>query len=183
MRDKNICWTEKEQKAMYFAIAAHEAVGQRRKYTDKPYWFHCKSVAEMVRESGGDEDVVCAAWLHDVVEDTQITESIIHWWFGEDVWTLVKGLTDVSKPIDGNRKKRKEIDRMHTAEQSARCKTIKLCDLIDNTSSILQYDREFAKVYIKEKELLLEVLKEGDERLWNKANEIVQKAKIELEIE
>ena len=182
MRDKNICWTEKEQKAMYFAIAAHEAVGQRRKYTGNPYWFHCKNVAEMVRDSGGDENMVCAAWLHDTIEDTQVPESILSWWFGNDVWGLVKGLTDVSKPLDGNRHHRKAIDRAHTAEQSSRCKTIKLCDLIDNAGSILQYDKEFAKVYIKEKELLLEVMKEGDIHLWNVANDIVQNAKKELGI-
>lgn len=54
--------------------------------------------------------------------------------------------------------------------------------MIDNAGSILQHDKKFAKVYIKEKELLLEVLKEGDERLWNVANDIVQKAKVELGI-
>lgn len=173
-------WTEKEKLAMYFAIAAHEAVQQTRKYTGLSYWTHCESVAVMVKGAGGDENMVCAAWMHDTNEDTGVGIWTILDLFGEDVATLVSGLTDVSKKEDGNRAKRKEIDRMHTAEQSARCKTIKLCDLIDNTRSILQHDREFAKVYIKEKELLLEVLKEGDERLWNIANEIVQKAKIEL---
>ena len=176
-------WTEKEKLAMYFAIAAHEAVQQKRKYTGLPYWTHCESVAGMVKAVGGDENMVCAAWLHDTVEDTGVNINTIQDLFGKDVADLVSGLTDVSTKEDGNRAKRKEIDRMHTTEQSARCKTIKLCDLIDNASSILQYDREFAEVYIKEKELLLEVLKEGDERLWKKANDIVQKAKIELEID
>ncbi len=173
-------WTEKEKLAMYFAIAAHEAIQQKRKYTNSPYWTHPRSIAVMVKEAGGDENMVCAAWMHDNIEDTGVNINTVEDLFGEDVANLVSGLTDVSKKEDGNRAKRKEIDRMHTAEQSARCKTIKLCDLIDNTKSILQHDREFAKVYIKEKELLLEVLKEGDERLWNVANEIVQKAKTEL---
>lgn len=173
-------WTQKEKLAMYFAIAAHEAVQQKRKYTGLPYWTHCESVAGMVKTAGGDENMVCAAFAHDCAEDCNISIDTIQDLFGEDVATLVSGLTDVSNKEDGNRAKRKEIDRMHTAEQSARCKTIKLCDLIDNTKSILQHDREFAKVYIKEKELLLEVLKEGDERLWNVANGIVQKAKLEL---
>lgn len=175
-------WTEKENLARYFAIAAHEAVQQKRKYTGEPYWKHPETVAGMVKSVGGDENMACAAFAHDCAEDCNISIDLIQDLFGKDVATLVSGLTDVSKKQDGNRAKRKEIDRIHTAEQSARCKTIKLCDLIDNTKSILQHDREFAKVYIKEKELLLEVLKEGDERLWNVANEIVQKAKIELEI-
>ena len=46
----------------------------------------------------------------------------------------------------------------------------------------MEHDREFAKVYIKEKELLLDVLKEGDAALWQKANGVVQYAKEELGI-
>ena len=174
-------WTEKENLARHFAVAAHEAIGQKRKYTEKAYWTHCDAVARMVKETHGtDENMVCAAWLHDCIEDTQVTYQTILYLFGKDVADLVSGLTDVSKKEDGNRAQRKAIDRAHTAGQSARCKTIKLCDLIDNAVSILQYDKDFAKVYIKEKELLLEVLKEGDVHLWNLANDIVQNAKKEL---
>lgn len=56
-----VYWTEKEKLAKYFAIAAHEAVGQKRKYTGERYWRHCESVARMVKEAGGSEDMVCAA--------------------------------------------------------------------------------------------------------------------------
>lgn len=175
-------WTEKEKLAKYFAIAAHEAIGQKRKYTGERYWRHCESVARMVKEAGGSEDMVCAAWMHDACEDTQVENLTVAYLFGKKVADLVSGLTDVSKKEDGNRAVRKSIDRAHTAEQSAECKTIKLCDLIDNAGSILQHDKDFAKVYIKEKELLLEVLKEGDKYLWDVANDIVQKAKIELEL-
>lgn len=175
-------WAYKEQLAMYFAIAAHEAVQQKRKYTGEPYWKHCESVAFNVKENGGTEDMVCAAWMHDTVEDANIELYLIENLFGKKVADLVSGLTDVSKAEDGNRTARKEVDRAHTAEQSAECKTIKLCDLIDNAGSILQHDKDFAKVYIKEKELLLEVLKEGDSYLWNVANDTVIEAKKELNI-
>ncbi|MNN49323.1 hypothetical protein D3C81_1638410 [compost metagenome] len=96
---------------------------------------------------------------------------------------LILGLTDVSKPEDGNRAKRKEADRNHTAMQSPECKTIKLADLISNSKSICEHDKDFAKVYIKEKELLLEVLTEGDPTLYAQARGIVEKAKKELGIE
>ena len=140
------------------------------------------AVGSIVWGAYGDENMLAAAYLHDVVEDTGVTLSTIENLFGEDVATLVSGLTDVSKPSDGNREERKRIDREHTAQQSARCKTIKLADLIHNSQSILEHDRDFAKVYIKEKELLLDVLKEGDSKLWGIANEIVQRAKQELDI-
>ena len=118
--------------------------------------------------------MLIAALLHDVVEDTGVSEGDIRTLFGDDVATLVSGLTDVSKPEDGNRETRKRIDREHTANQSDRCKTIKLADLISNSRSIAQYDKEFAKVYMAEKKLLLEVLKGGNEVLYQTALSIVE---------
>jgi (p)ppGpp synthase/HD superfamily hydrolase len=120
--------------------------------------------------------------MHDVVEDTGVTIDLIIAEFGSCVTMLVEGLTDVSKPEDGNRAKRKEIDCNHTAIQSPACKTIKLADLISNTKSICEHDRDFAKVYIKEKELLLEVLTEGDPVLYKQAYDLMMKCKEELGI-
>ena len=102
------------------------------------------------------DEMRAAALLHDVVEDTQVSIELIKREFGKCVATLVEGLTDVSKAEDGNRAKRKEIDRQHIAKQSAACKTIKLTDLISNSRSILQHDKDFAKVYLKEKKALLD---------------------------
>ena len=165
------------ENARAFSIGAHEAIQQKRKYTGEPYYMHPMAVGSIVWGAYGDENMLAAAYLHDVVEDTGVTLSTIENLFGEDIATLVSGLTDVSKSSDGNREERKRIDREHTAQQSPRCKTIKLADLIHNSQSILEHDRDFAKIYIKEKELLLDVLKEGDSKLWNIANEIVQGAK------
>jgi len=120
-----------------------------------------------------DENMLIAALLHDVVEDTQITLDCIEDWFGPDVRALVEMLTDVSKPEDGNRDVRKAIDREHTAKASPRAKTIKLADLIDNAGSIQEHDAKFAKIYMREKRLLLEVLKEGDPKLYAHASKIV----------
>lgn len=170
--------------ARIFMIAAHEAVQQKRKYTGEPYWKHPQSVAMIV--SGvkfRTEEMIAAAMLHDVIEDTGVKIETICEMFGETVANLVEGLTDQSKPEDGNRAKRKAIDREHIGKQSSQCKTIKLADLIHNTESILAYDKEFAKVYVPEKELLLEVLKYGDRYLWEQANLIVKQAKRELGLE
>lgn len=168
------------ENARCFSIAAHEAIQQKRKYTGEPYFWHPMAVGSIVWSVYDDENMLAAAYLHDVVEDTGVTLKTIENLFGEDVATLVAGLTDISKPSDGNRAERKRIDREHTAEQSPRCKTIKLADLIHNSQSILKYDRDFAKIYIPEKELLLSVLTEGDHELWTFANSIVIDAKKEL---
>ena len=82
--------------------------------------------------------------------------------FGPVVSALVEGLTDVSRPEDGNRRTRKSIDRDRLAEQSGEVQTIKLADLIHNTYSIEEHDPSFYKVYKREKMDLLTVLTKGD---------------------
>jgi (p)ppGpp synthase/HD superfamily hydrolase len=153
-------------KAQVFAIAAHSAVQQKRKYTGEPYYVHPAEVARIVAEvEGATFDMIAAAWLHDVVEDTGVTYTDIHMNFGPEVAVLVGWLTDVSKPEDGNRAVRKAIDRAHTAEAPAEAQTIKLADLISNSKSIMQHDPAFAKTYLEEKRLLLDVMTKGDRGL------------------
>jgi (p)ppGpp synthase/HD superfamily hydrolase len=162
------------RKAQVYAMAAHAAVGQRRKYTGEPYIVHPAEVAKIVASvPGATPDMVAAAWLHDVVEDTGCTFTDVHMAFGIDIATLVGWLTDVSKPEDGNRATRKAMDRAHTAQAPAEAQTIKLADLISNSRSIMQHDPEFARVYLEEKRLLLEVLTKGDPELHARASEFV----------
>lgn len=172
--------SENVARAYLFARNAHE--GQLRKYTGQPYIVHPVEVMETVRSVGHTEDMLIAALLHDCVEDTECSFSDIEDVFGTEVALLVGWLTDVSLAGMGNRAKRKEIDRKHTSKAPAAAKTIKLADLISNSKSILEHDKDFAKVYIKEKDLLLEVLTEGDPILYAQAKDIVEKAKLELEI-
>ena len=169
------------QKALEFATKAHE--GQKRKWTGEAYINHPVEVMNIVRSVPHTGEMLCAALMHDCVEDTECSFSDIEDVFGTDVALLVGWLTDVSMPHMGNRTKRKEVDRKHAAKAPPVAKTIKLADLISNSKSILEHDRDFAKVYIKEKELLLEVLTEGDPTLYAQAKDIVEKAKKELGIE
>jgi (p)ppGpp synthase/HD superfamily hydrolase len=161
-------------KAQVFAIAAHSAVQQKRKYTGEPYIVHPAEVARIVASvPGSTSDMVAAAWLHDVVEDTGCTYTDIHMNFGIDIATLVQWLTDVSKPEDGNRAVRKAIDRAHTADAPAEAQTIKLADLISNSKSIMEHDPAFAKTYLEEKRLMLAVMTKGDRGLHAEASKYV----------
>ncbi len=162
------------RKAQVYAMAAHAAVGQRRKYTNEPYIVHPAEVAKIVAGvPGATPDMVAAAWLHDVVEDTGCTFTDIHMAFGIDIATLVGWLTDVSKPDDGNRAHRKAVDRAHSAEAPAEAQTIKLADLISNSRSIVQHDPAFAKTYLEEKRMLLEVMTKGDPTLMAEARKYI----------
>lgn len=162
------------RKAQVYAMAAHAAVGQKRKYTGEPYIVHPAEVASIVASvPGATPDMVAAAWLHDVIEDTGCTFTDVHMAFGIDIATMVGWLTDVSKPEDGPRWYRKKLDREHTAQAPAEVQTIKLADLISNSKSIMAHDPKFAKVYLEEKRLLLEVLTRGDTGLHARASEFV----------
>lgn len=129
------------QQARLFALAAHAAVGQKRKYTGEDYIVHPAEVAE-----------------------------------------LVDGMTDKSVPEDGPRAIRKMIDRARLASSSPQVQTIKLADLCSNTKSIVDHDPKFAKVYLNEKALLLNVMRDGSPWLWNKANTILIEALKQLEV-
>jgi (p)ppGpp synthase/HD superfamily hydrolase len=158
-----------EARALAFATAAHGAIDQRRKYTGEPYIVHPVAVAELVRSVPHTPAMLAAAYLHDVVEDTPVTIEAVRAAFGPEVGELVDWLTDISRPQDGNRRVRKELDRQHLAKAPPAAKTIKLADLIDNTLTIRQHDPSFWRVYRREKLALLEVLREGDPALWQQA--------------
>lgn len=113
--------------------------------------------------------MIVAALSHDLIEDVGVTKEDIFQRFGKRVSELVDDLTDVSTLKDGNRARRKHVDLLHTARGSADAHTIKLADLIANTKDILKRDRDFARTYLKEKILLLEVLKDGHHILWERA--------------
>ena len=153
------------EKARVFATAAHAACGQLRKYTYEPYIVHPAEVASIVASVPHTDEMVAAAWLHDVVEDTGVTIETIRAEFGEKIAELVGWLTDVSRPDHGNRAARKAVDRAHTAMAPAEAQTVKLADLISNTRSIMEHDEKFAKTYLEEKRLLLEVMTKGDATL------------------
>jgi (p)ppGpp synthase/HD superfamily hydrolase len=153
------------ERARVFATAAHAAVEQVRKYTYEPYIVHPAEVVSIVKSVPHTDVMLAAAWLHDVVEDTSVTIETIRAEFGVEVAELVSWLTDVSWPADGNRAHRKALDRAHSAAAPAEAQTVKLADLISNTRSIMAHDVAFAKTYLEEKRLLLEVMTKGDATL------------------
>ena len=162
------------ERARNFATRAHQRIDQRRKYSDQPYDVHLEAVARLVASATEDDEMIAAAWLHDVVEDTPATLEDVQREFGASVAALVRDLTDVSRPSDGNRAARKEIDRQHLALASPRAKTIKLADLIDNCEDITRNDPRFARVFLQEMEALLAVLGEGDAGLLQRARTLHQ---------
>ena len=147
-------------RALTFATAAHAAVGQKRKYDGEDYIVHPIRVADIVRTYGGSDDQIAAAYLHDVVEDTQVDIDTIRDMFGDTIAELVSDLTDVSCSYDGNSATRKSIDMEHTLSGSVDAQFVKLADILDNSQDIRQADPSFWKVYQKEMLALLDGMTE-----------------------
>lgn len=147
-------------KAMQFAREVHK--NQVRKYTENPYADHLAEVAGIVATVQPDDVSIAVAWLHDCVEDQGTSLNWLAYSFGFEVASGVWFLSDLET---GNRKERKEASRIRLAAASGWIQTIKVADLISNTSSIVKHDPKFAKVYLEEKRLLLDVLTKADKGL------------------
>ena len=78
--------------AIAFAVKAHD--GMRRKKSDTPYILHPMEAAVIVSTMTSDQNLIAAAALHDVVEDTDITIDEIKEKFGERVTELVSAETE-----------------------------------------------------------------------------------------
>ena len=170
--------------AELIAKTAHRAIGQRRKYTGQPYIIHPKEVVKILKDAGiTDENILSAAWLHDVVEDTQITLTFITMNIGIEISNIVEMVTDISVPEDGNREERKRIDREHYLTADSRGKTVKLADCLSNGKDIEKNDKNFSVVYFREIKLLLPYLKGGNKKLYLKLDKMISEYENKLEHE
>ena len=145
-------------------FATHWHGAQVRKYTGEPYIKHCQEIVEILKTVPHTKEMIAAAWLHDVLEDTECDWFDMLTEFGDQVTEMVLMLTDYDKNT-GNRAVRKAADRGRLGAASAEVQTIKLADLISNTKSIVEHDPKFAKVYLTEARMLLDVLTKGDASL------------------
>lgn len=160
------------EQALMYARGCHDAHQHKRKYSGAPYWVHPEEVANIVRRYFGTDEMIAAAYLHDVMEDCSITWEQLNRQFGSAVANLVEELTDkFADHSHGNRTVRKALELQRIATISPGAQTIKLADLISNTKDITKHDKEFAKVYLMEKKALMQVLTKGDELLYLVATE------------
>lgn len=166
------------ERALAFATNAH--AGQVRKYDGAPYISHPIEVAEIVGTVTDDPVAIAAAFLHDVVEDCDVSVERIRDEFGADTAQVVWHLTGISTKADGNRKTRVAIDRGHYAKGCARAQTVKVADIISNLSTIVERDPDFARTYLAEKHHLLAVLTRAHPTLLARAHAIITCSVAEL---
>jgi guanosine-3',5'-bis(diphosphate) 3'-pyrophosphohydrolase len=156
-------------KAMQFAREVHK--DQRRRYSNDPYIGHLAEVAGITASVMTSGTALATAWLHDTIEDQQVSYGQIQSLFGT---TVARGVLLLSDLEEGNRATRMAASRARLAAAPAWVQSIKVADLISNTSTIGLHDPNFAVVYFKEKRLLLDVLTQADPRLVEIARAQVQ---------
>jgi (p)ppGpp synthase/HD superfamily hydrolase len=179
-------------KAIAFMINAHRnhalkpdpvLGGQRRKYSGAHYEVHPTQVGKMVARSIHNDPVtVAVAILHDVVEDTTTTGQHIgeaFKEFGSEVCqSIIAGVyecSDVSKPEDGNRAYRRNLDKEHAWLATPERKTVKLADIKSNLPSIVKHDPGFARKWVQEKADVLPGLVDGDPKLFQDVKAMIEK--------
>ncbi len=124
------------RRAYDVAEAAHR--GQIRK-TGVPYITHPLAVAKMLADYGLDGPTLAAAFLHDTVEDTDLTLELIRKQFGEEIGTLIDGVTKLDRVRYTNREQAQAatIRKMVVAmAQDVRVLIIKLFDRLHNIRTV-----------------------------------------------
>ena len=133
------------EQALIFASRKH--AGQSRKATAVPYIAHLLSVAGLVLEAGGDEDLAIAALLHDVVEDCGGAPMLeeIRRSFGERVAHVVEGCTDTDLDPKPPWRQRKEDYLKHLQTADSDVRLVSAADKLHNARSILADYREIGE--------------------------------------
>jgi GTP diphosphokinase / guanosine-3',5'-bis(diphosphate) 3'-diphosphatase len=118
------------------SFAAHKHRDQRRKdAASSPYINHPLALACVLCVDGGVTDVatLCAALLHDTVEDTDTTPAELEATFGAEIRAIVQEVTD-DKTLPKAERKRAQVE--HAAHISNKAKLVKLADKICNVRDV-----------------------------------------------
>lgn len=121
-------------KAKLFAQNAHE--GQVRKITSEPYINHPIRVAKRLKQTGASEELISAAYLHDVVEDTPFEIEDIETSFGVRVAFLVAAHTE-DKSKSWKERKQQTIEIIKNAD-----KEVKYLIVADRLDNLLDFEKD-----------------------------------------
>ncbi len=118
-------------------------------------------MAQIVQTLPHTPEMVAAAWLHDVVEDTDMGLPMVEFIFGPKVATLVEGLTKLGV------KNSIAIQAAWFAAAHRDVKTVKLADIYHNISNLVEVaPRDYALKYLTEKQQLIAHMWDNEQPLW-----------------
>jgi len=119
-----------------YDVAAGLHAGQSRRSGD-PYITHPLAVATILAELGMNHETICAALLHDTIEDTEYTLDQLRQDFGDDIAALVDGVTKLDKVKYGEAAQAETVRKMVVAmSRDIRVLVIKLADRLHNMRTL-----------------------------------------------
>lgn len=135
-----------------FSVAKNAHEGQFRA-SGRPYITHPTIVADILVDMGFDVPTICAALLHDTVEDTNVTDADLRTKFGDEIADLVAGVTKLDK-IQFHNKEEEQTENMRkmffAMAKDIRVMMIKLADRLHNMRSLMYLSEEKQQVIAKE---------------------------------
>ena len=145
--------TDKERKAWKFAREAHK--GQVRKFINKPYFgAHVVKVNCIVKQYTTDEDILCAALLHDTIEDCfedpKVGYQILNSEFGKRVADIVMELTSSKEDIESKYDSKGDYLISKMSSMSDDALIVKLADRLQNISDAFTASERFRNNYFQE---------------------------------
>lgn len=129
------------ENALLIAVEAHK--NQVRKHDHSPYISHPIMVGRILEQAGFPEEVVVAGLIHDVLEDTAVTEVFLRKQLSDEVVDIVKAVSE-DKNLPWEERKQKYIDGV-VAESEA-VWAVSVADKIHNAQSLLAFHKEVGPV-------------------------------------
>jgi (p)ppGpp synthase/HD superfamily hydrolase len=117
-----------------FDLLLSKHSGQRQKVNGRPYVEHPIRVATEVSEAGFEPEIVAAALLHDIVEDSEVTIDHLRKRFGDRVATLVEAMTDEAEVEPYER--RKALHRGRVVAAGPEAAAIFAADKLNNVRAL-----------------------------------------------
>lgn len=118
--------TDMVKRAMQLATFAHKD----QKYGNRPYVTHLADVVARVKTITQDPEIIAAAWLHDTIEDTQVTYTDVEREFGTNVAKMVWAVTGV-----GQDRAAKMANAIEKIAQTPGAELVKSADRLSNASA------------------------------------------------
>lgn len=156
--------TPKEKEAWDFAKELHK--DQVRKFINKPYFMaHVQKVNGIVKQYTTDEDLLCAALLHDTIEDCfddpDVGYHVIEEKFGKRVADIVMELTSSKEEIENDFDSKADYLIVKMIHMSNDALTIKLADRLQNISDAFTASERFRNKYFQETVQIMDELEKN----------------------
>jgi guanosine-3',5'-bis(diphosphate) 3'-pyrophosphohydrolase len=131
----------------------HYHVGKFRKVDGKPFHTHPQRVVETLKKYGHEDMItLCVAYLHDTIEDTELTLDQIREEFGHEIAHGVFTLSKNKGRVMGKPKITHEEYKQRLSFARNKVQRVKIADMIDNTKDLIDLPKEYAEKKLKDAE-------------------------------